>query len=227
MPLRFAILGAFSLVSAAAQARTQEFDVGAFNAVSVASGIRATVDVGPRRPVRVEADDDVLALLDVRVEGDELHVGFKPNTRWAGERRVRVTIQTPELRAVSASGGADVRATVTRGDDAAIAASGGSTVQVRGVDSARLHVAASGGSVLDVRGVADMLELQLSGGSRLHGRDLEVKDVDVQASGGSEADLRGDGRIRGNLSGGSQMHVRGKATARVNATGGSEVTVED
>jgi hypothetical protein len=227
MSARLAVLAAVSLVSVASQARTQDREVGSFSAVRVASGIHATVDVGPRKPVRIEADDEVLPLLDVRVQDDELVIGFKPDTHWTGDRSVRVAVQTPELRAISASGGAEIRASFTRGSDAELDASGGSVVKARGIDAARLHVQASGGSVLEVAGTADALHLQLSGGSQLHGRELSVKDLDVQASGGSEAEMRADGRVNGNLSGGSQVHVRGRATSRVNTSGGSEVTFDD
>jgi hypothetical protein len=227
MSLRMAVLAGVSLVSAAALARTEDREVGAFSSVHVASGIYASVEIGPRRPAKIEADDEVLPYVELRMEGDELHVGFKPHTSFRSEHRVRVTLQTPELRAVSGSGGSEVRATLTRGNEAGIQASGGSVMKVRGADVARLRVQASGGSVLDVAGSADALDLQLSGGSQLHGRDLEVKDVDVQASGGSGAELRADGRIRGNLSGGSQLHVRGRANTRVATSGGSEVTVDD
>jgi len=220
MPRCALALAVVSLSSTAALARAEERNVPDFNAVNVASGIRATVEIGPRRPVRVEAEDDVLDLVETRVEDGALHIGFKPHSRWKGESRVTVTIQTPDLRAIGASGGAIVRATFTRADESAIEASGGS-------DTARLSVHGSGGAQLDVQGRADSLDLQISGGTRLHGRDLSVKDVDLQASGGSEGDLRANGRIRGSLSGGSDLHVRGGAKAKVATSGGSSVEIED
>ena len=227
MPRCALALAVVSLSSTAALARAEERNVPEFNAVDVASGIRATVEIGPRRPVRVEAKDDVLDLVETRVEDGALHIGFKPHSRWKGESRVTVTIQTPDLRAIGASGGAIVRATFTRADESAIEVSGGSEIRARGIDTARLSVHGSGGAQLDVQGRADSLDLQISGGTRLHGRDLSVKDVDLQASGGSEGDLRANGRIRGSLSGGSELHVRGGAKARVATSGGSSVEIED
>ena len=227
MPRYALAVAILSLSSTAALARAEDRNVPDFHAVNVASGIRATIEIGPRRPVHIEADDDVLPLVETTVEDGSLNIGFKPHTRWSGERRVTVTIQVPELRAVGASGGAIVRATFTRGDETEIAASGGSEILARGVDAARLSVHGSGGADLDVQGRADSLDLQMSGGTKLHGRDLSVRDVDLQASGGSEGELRANGRIRGNLSGGSELHVRGGAKARVATSGGSSVEIED
>jgi len=227
MPRCASLIAAMSLVSTAVLARTEERSVPEFDAVSVASGIRVTVEIGPRRPVRVEADDETLSLLETRVEDGALHIGFKPHSSWSGEHRVQVSVQTPRLRAVSASGGSIVRATFTRGDESAIEASGGSDVRARGIDAGRLSLQGSGGSVFTLQGSADGLRLDLSGGSQLHGSDLSVKDVDVNASGGSQGELRANGRIRGSLSGGSELHVRGGARARVATSGGSSVEVED
>jgi len=226
MPRCAIALAVLSIASAAA-ARTEDRDVPDFNAVNVASGIRANVEIGSRKRVRIEADDDILQLVETRVEDGALNIGFKPHRSWSGERRVSVTIQTPQLRAIGASGGSIVRATFTRADQSAIEASGGSQVRASGVDARQLSLQGSGGSVLDVQGRADSLGLQMSGGTQLHGRDLSVKDVDVQASGGSEAELRASGNLRGSLSGGSEVHVRGGARTRVSTSGGSSVEVED
>ena len=224
---RFTPFAALFLLSAAAYARTEERAVPQFDALEVASGIKATAEIGPLRPVRIDADDDVLPLLDIRVVDGALRIGFKPNSHYDGERRVSVSVQTPELRSVSASGGSEVRATFTRGRDHSVQASGGSVLRLRGVDASHLSIQASGGSVMEIEGSADNLDLQMSGGTQLHGRNLSLKDVTVQASGGSQADFRADGKIRGSLSGGSELHVRGRAKTQVAATGGSSVDVED
>lgn len=228
MPRCAVLFATVSLLSAAALARTEERDVPEFDAVEIASGIRGTVEIGPRRPVRVEADDDVLPLLDIRVVDGALRVGFKPETNLRGHHAaVSVSIQTPQLRSVGASGGSVVRATMTHGEETALQASGGGELHIRGVDANHLEVQGSGGSVVEIQGRAVTLDLQMSGGTRLLGRNLSLKDVTVQASGGSEGELRADGRIRGSLSGGSGLHVRGGAKTRVAASGGSSVDVED
>jgi hypothetical protein len=227
MPRCAPLFAIISLASAAALARSEERQVAEFNAVRIAAGIHATVEIGPRKPILIEADDEILSLVETRVEDGALHVGFKPHSQWSGEHRVTVTIQTPQLRAIGASGGSLVRATFTRADDCGIEASGGSEVRARGVDATRLSLRGSGGSVLDVAGRADILELVMSGGTQLHGRDLSVKDVEIRASGGSEGELRANGRIRGSLSGGSELHVRGGARTRVATSGGSSLAVED
>jgi len=217
-----------ALLSTAALAKSEDRQVPPFDSVNIASGIRARIEIGPQRPVHLEGEDSVLSQIETVVEDGALHIGFKSNSWWDGNHRaVRVTIQTPELRAIGASGGAMVEAQLTRADRHEINASGGSHVRVRGVDARELSLHGSGGASLEVSGRADDLELQLSGGSQLHGSALEVKNVEVQESGGSWAELRATGRIRGGLSGASELRARGGARARVSTSGSSSVDVED
>jgi len=216
-----------SLFSAAVLARGEDRDVPAFHSVQIAAGIHGTVEIGPRRPVHLEADEKLLRLVETRVENGTLKVGFLPHTSWSGDSEVTVAIQTPELRSLGASGGSVVRATFTRGAETGIQASGGSEIRARGVDAQDLSIQGSGGAQLDVQGRADTLDLQMSGGTQLHGRDLAVRDVSVQASGGSQGEFRASGRIRGQLSGGSELHVSGGAKAKVATSGGSAIDVND
>jgi Putative auto-transporter adhesin, head GIN domain len=227
MRTHVAVLSGVVLSASAALAAADDRDVPAFDSVHVASGIRATVAVGPRKPVHLEADRDVLEAIETRVEDGTLHIGFKPRSRIWNSGEVIVSIQTPEMHAVAASGGAVVRAAFTRWPECAIAASGGGEVHVRGVDARDLAVDGSGGAILDVAGRADQLDLQLSGGSHLDARQFEARNVHVQGSGGSVAELRASGKVRGGLSGGSEMHVRGGARTTVATSGGSEISVDD
>ena len=229
MRVSVAVILASLLFAAGAFAKSEDREVPAFNSVHVSAGIRAIIELGPRKPVHLEADADVLDRLELVVEDGTLKVGFKRNSwreGWPGDTgEIRVAIQTPELRSVGASGGAYVKAALTRSDETEVDASGGSEVHLSGVDARRLELHGSGGGVLDVAGRADELDLQLSGGTVLKGGALEVRDVRVMGSGGSVASLRATGQLRGSLSGGSELRCSGgrASNVRVRTSGGSSV----
>ncbi|MGZ6142476.1 MAG: head GIN domain-containing protein [Myxococcales bacterium] len=218
------ILGAV-LVSAAAFGKGEDRTVPAFSAVHVSAGMRASIEIGPQRPVHIEASEALLPLIETVVEEGTLQVRFKDHHGFFHDSEgVKLTIRTPELHEVGASGGSIVRAAFTRGQHSGIEASGGSEIRARGIDAGEFEAQASGGSILNLEGNADKVSLQLSGGSQLHGRDLSARDADVHGSGGSEVELKASGSIRGSLSGGSQLHVTGGASTRVATSGGSEVS---
>ena len=209
----------------AADAQTR--DVPAFQAISIESGIHATVSIGPQRPIELRGDEKVLALVETTVEDGELRIGFKRHRwRWSTSD-VHVVIQTPELSRIDASGGSDVRGEVSSGSETEIAASGGGEVHVRGVDAKSLRLNGSGGAVIEVSGRADEARIEMSGGTEIKGAGVSVRNVRIEGSGGSEAELRANGRISGSLSGGSELHIRGNASSRVATSGGSSVEFDD
>src|SRR3954464_7288799 len=81
----------------------QTREVPAFHAVSVESGIHATISIGPQRPLELRGEEKTLALIETTVEDGELRIAFKRHswTHWVSHE-VHVSIQTPELRAVGA-----------------------------------------------------------------------------------------------------------------------------
>src|SRR5207244_10173891 len=108
--MRVALVAA--LLSTSAVAKGEDRDVPAFSAVHISAGMKATIEIGPRRPVHIEADEATLPLVETVVEDGTLQVRFQRSTRWHGEHTVKLTIQTRELRAVGEGGGAGGRAGV-------------------------------------------------------------------------------------------------------------------
>ena len=67
MRTHVAALSGFFLAASGALAAAEDRDVPAFDSVHVASGIRAAITVGARKPVHLEADKDVLEAIETRV----------------------------------------------------------------------------------------------------------------------------------------------------------------
>src|SRR6516225_8250122 len=63
-------------------AKGEDREVGSFEEVQIASGIRAQISIGPARPIHLEADDDVLSRIETVVEDGTLRVGFKRNSHF-------------------------------------------------------------------------------------------------------------------------------------------------
>src|SRR5438128_1385079 len=83
--------------AAAASARSEDRDVGSFTSVHVSAGMHATIEIGPRRPVHIEASDDVIKLIETVVEDGALQVRYRPHSFIQNTGEVRISIQTPEL----------------------------------------------------------------------------------------------------------------------------------
>jgi hypothetical protein len=199
--------------------------VGEFSGVSVQSGIRGDVKIG-KQHVEIEAEDNVLALVETVIDDGVLVVRFKPHLSLNTSREVVVHATAPSIDLLESSGGSKMRAELVPVDDLKIESSGGGDVQAHQVAAKKLRASVSGGGALVLDGTADEVKLSMSGGSRCKGDKLQARSLRIQASGGSTARLAVSESVSGSASGGSVVHVSGHPRTRVSTSGGSEIEAE-
>ena len=214
---------AFAQVSGNGVAREETREVADFTGVEVGSGLSAKVTVGPKS-VRISGDENLVGLVRTEVDDSTLEISLEKGSRVKGTSKLHITISSPKVTSVSASGGAVVEAEASAARNFAAAASGGGEVDVRNLDAKALAVEASGGAQVKVKGRADALAVEASGGSKVHAQELSVKTMAVDASGGSVVKANPSESIAAELSAGSTVHVDSSPSQRaVSASGGSEV----
>jgi hypothetical protein len=198
-------------------------EVPEFHAVRVAAGIRVALEIGPRKPLELSGDADVLPLVVTEVVDGELRIHFVQTERISARRGVEVRVAAPRLDWVAAEGGSRIGGQVAKIESLSIDASGGATVELSGLDAAVLSAGGSGGATLNLSGRAARLTLDLSGGSIVRAERLEAGEVRLHGSGGCTGEITARDQVSGELSGGSRLRIRGKAHARVSTSGGSSV----
>ncbi len=219
------VLGGWNGVKGSGTIKEEARNVGEFSAVQIESGFHATIALGSTSSVKISTDDNLLPLIKTEVKGGELIVGpadWKQHPRPSSE--VKVTITTPKLEKIEASGGSSVAANGTTGARFQASTSGGSVVKVSGLNADQVSVGASGGSKIDLAGRAKAVKVELSGGASLHATEVPAESVQVEGSGGSRAEVSVSAALDASLSGGSRVRVNGDPPKRnVQKSGGSEV----
>jgi len=178
-----------------------------FTGVQVGFGVHADITVGTPERVVLRGDDNLLALIQMKVVQGMLVADRDP--RWAQNpptpsEPIRLTVVTPRLTQLRVSGGALARAS--------------------GVDSPDFSLHASGGSEVGVSGQAGRLTLEASGGSAVDLREFVLNELELDASGGSRVHANVSGSVSGDLSGGAQLTCEGQPTSRgVSTSSGSGV----
>lgn len=223
-PLLLLSACAFAQAPGGGASQEQQREVASFERLHVASGLKVTVTPGATS-VRLSGDEKLLALVETEVEDGELEVRLKRgHSGRTGE--VRISLSTPRLTAVEASGGSTVESQVPARGAFAAEASGGSAITVRALDAERVAVEASGGSRVTLQGRAGDVAAEVSGGSALRAGELELSSLTVDASGGARVEAGPSRQLTGDLSGGSVVRLsREPAQRTVETSGGSEVTL--
>jgi len=180
--------------------------VDSFTRISVASGIGLDAKVGEAISVVVSGDDNIVPLIETKVEEGELKIRVDDNLGMIPRKPLLVRVTVPELQALTASGGSKVNAT--------------------GIDATEFAVSASGGSQMTLTGRDDALQVDASGGSKLFLQEFGSQTAKVSASGGSEVKVKALRSANVDASGGSRVTVLGGGAIRSNTSGGSEVKAE-
>ncbi|MBI5549450.1 MAG: DUF2807 domain-containing protein [Deltaproteobacteria bacterium] len=205
--------------------KTEAREIGQFQELAVGSGIQARVSLGKQPSLTLEGDENLLPLIEVRLEDGALEVRAKESLR--PTQPLRLILVTPQLTAVVASGGARVEAPASPAPRYAIAASGGSHVEVQAVQSDELVLDASGGSSVKVSGKAKAITASASGGAKILAGEVPVDSAAVNASGGARVEASVRGSVTGSASGGSSLHLRGQPEKKaVTTSGGSRVVCD-
>lgn len=220
-----ALAGWFNGVKGSGNIKDEVRDVGDFSGVQIGHGFRANITIGPRTSVKVSGDDNLVPLIKTQVQDGDLVI--EPADRSQSLRptaEITISITTPKLQRISASGGSSATSDGTTGARFRASGSGGSKVKVA-VSSEQVSVNASGGSRVELAGKAKTLTAHLSGGASLRANDVPVESVEVHGSGGSRADVSASASLDASLSGGSKVRVSGDPPKKnVQKSSGSEVT---
>lgn len=204
--------------------KEEQRQVEEFNAVEVGGGVHVDITVGRERRVTVTADENLLPLIKTRVKGGVLHLERETELRTT--KPIKLTVVTPTLERVGASGGVVMNVQAAANKRFAVDGSGGAKIDLRGVDAEQLDLELSGGVEAKVAGKARSARLELSGGVDLDAQGLDVETARINASGGVTARLAVSKAINGDTSGGVSVRIKGRPSIDVDTSGASAIRTD-
>lgn len=205
----------------------RDVEVGAFDGVSVADGLRMTASEGAQAVV-LHLDDNLVDLVTARVEGRTLVVEVTDPFRSVDPSDdAYVEVSAEVLLRFGASGGARLDG-VGSGAVVEVDASGGAMADVEIAATELVRADASGGARVELSGTAPALRVEASGGAIVQSA-LPTAKASVSASGGATVRVAASDEVDVSASGGSTVTVVGDppdAARDISTSGGATVTFE-
>jgi hypothetical protein len=185
-------------------------DVSGFTGVHVSSGIDVFLSEGDRFEVRVEADENLMDVIETEVRGNMLEVGTDRVTiHRARSKKVYVTL--PELKElkISSAGDCEGQNMFHCGElRLGISSAGDLSLEVE-ADRINLDISSSGDATIGGR--TGHLEASLSSAGDLNAWDLEARVVDVSVSSAGNAHVFATAEITMNASSAGNIYYHGGA----------------
>lgn len=176
--------------------------VGAVPALDVSGSLAVEVRVGPAPSLVVEADSNLLPLIQTETRGNTLYISQKDRLR--SKTPIRITYTVPRLSEVRASGSG--------------------RVDVRDLNGSPLDVRDSGSGEVKLAGKVESLNARASGSGVIDAQELRSASADLSVSGSGRmtvGEVRGD-YARMSVSGSGRLEAGGAVrslNARVTGSG--------
>ena len=176
-----------------AVAETRTYDVGAFDRISVSSGIEVHVTAGRSQSVTVEERNGKFDDIGIDVVDGQLQIHRLKRMNWGRHRNhYEVTVDIPALKELKASSGSEIKAT--------------------DIDATDFAIRVSSGAEINAAGRCTTLTIRASSGADTDARDLQCNTVTGHVSSGASIDAYGSNSVEASASSGGSLRVFGGAT---------------
>ncbi len=215
-------------VRGSGKAATDIRNVAEFQAIGLNGSIDLTVRQGATQSVQVEADDNLLPLLETVVESGSS--GATLQVRWAKGKslytrsKVHVTVVVPKLTALAAAGSGDMKVESFNTPTLKLVIAGSSDARMNNLMAGELVVSISGSSDVAANGTAGKVVVSIAGSGDVHLGELKADDVSVTIAGSGDATVNAGKTLDVRIAGSGDVTYTGNATVKSRVAGSGSVT---
>ena len=161
--------------------KTEKKELPAFKAIETGGAFDVEVTCQKPQSVEIEADDNLLPLLETDVSDGVLHVGMKQN--YHSRKLIALRIAVPDLNRITISGAGTARVTGVKNENFVINSTGAAKIEAKGETKA-VEIRNSGAGLIDAHELrSSKAEVNLSGAGQAEVYASEQLDVTISGVG--------------------------------------------
>lgn len=228
--LAFALAGAAwaSATVGSGQRTSESRQVGVFDAIALSGDLRLVVRQAASAAVQVQADDNLLDLIETQVQPRNgvptLIVRLRPGAHLRRPGEMVVLVDTPGLGALAAAGRAEVEVSGLKAAAFKLSLAGAGDAVLRAVEIQSLDLQLAGSSDLTAQGRAERVQLSIAGSADADLQELDAADMTVRIAGSGDADVAASRSLKVRIAGSGDLRYRGEpAELRTSIVGSGSV----
>ncbi|WP_448337199.1 head GIN domain-containing protein [Chloroflexus aurantiacus] len=226
---------------------TQTFDVRAFDQIRLGTSGMMYIEQGDNFSLSIEADDNILPVLQVEVEKGVLTLRTIPEVSMLQSETLIYRVTLPKLSALDLSGSADIHADDFTADSLDININGSGDVTFVNLDVASLSVRISGSGdmilpnvsaktilaevnssgLMEVAGTTDRLHVKVSGSGDVLAENLKASIVEVAVNGSGDVTVWAVDTLDVSISGSGNVRYLGSPALTEKISGGGDLSKLD
>jgi hypothetical protein len=190
---------------------TQKREVSGFKEIKSEISGDVYVTYGSAYEITVEAQQNILNVLETVLTGDRLTLRFKPNTHIRTHERIIVRISTPDIKALILSGSGNIQGmNLMETNRLLLNISGSGNIHLHEVNTQLLDAGISGSGSISVNGGSATDEIiEIKGSGSIDLLSLEAANSDVNISGSGNAKLNVTEHLKVKISGSGNVYYTG------------------
>lgn len=213
-----------NLTKGSGKVATDKRVISGFDALALKGSFNVVLNQGTTESVEVLADDNLLPLIETRVDGSTLVVAAKKGVSFSTRNPLVVNITAKNLKAIAISGSGDVLGISIKTDALAISISGSGNVKMEKLQSDNLSVAIAGSGDFSANGTAKQQAISISGSGDVRADMLEGQDVVVKIAGSGDATVWAKNTLLANIAGSGDISYKGDAKVTQKVAGSGSVS---
>ncbi len=192
----------FKSIHGSGVAKTETRTVGAFSKINVTGSPEVEIAVGAPVSLTITADDNLLPIIETKVDGDTLNIGSKES--YSTSIGVKLKITVPKLDGASVTGSSEIHAD--------------------GVSAKKFTASVTGSGSIVLKGSADLLDGQITGSGEIKAMELATKTVSVGVTGSGRALVNASETVDASITGSGSVRYSGNPpNVQKRITGSGEI----
>lgn len=200
---------------------TEARTVGEFESISTNGSIDVLVRQAAKEAVEVQAEDNLVPLIETVVEGKKLVIRFRKGESISTRKPVLVKVDVVRLTGVASAGSGDVTVQGLKSPVFKLSLSGSSDAKLQSIAIDSFEIAVAGSSDVRADGSTKTLVLRIAGSGDAHLGSLAADDVQIKIAGSGDATVRAEKSLDVSIAGSGDVTWSGAATQVKSSTAGS------
>ena len=189
-----------------------------FEKITVFAPINVEIKHGNEQSVSIEGDDNIVALLNTRVEQNTLYVEFPPNVS-LNFKELKLKIQVPHVHALSMVGSGAIQAINFNEKSLNNQITGSGEIHLSNCITEVMTMVVTGSGNIDASGKTKHLHVTIAGSGEVETLNFEAQYVSVDIAGSGEAFVHSNEQLDVQIAGSGEVRYRGNPQVKKNVIG--------
>ena len=169
--------------------RTQTRNVTGFKSIGLGIPARVEVKQGNTESVTIEADENLLPLIETKVNDGALEIKPVRRALSVSSKAIRIVVQAKQVEGLSVGGSGTIVSDAIKSDKLELEIGGSGTVQIKRVDAQSMEVAVGGSGDVKVGGSAKKVEVAIGGSGNVDAASLVSDEAEISIAGSGDTSI--------------------------------------